>query len=279
MGWAGHADVPVLFMKSNRGRIHQLFKNPYHREVSPASASPPFPLPHPHPTPLTDDPPHVAWRRRQRLMELGITPETAVSCAFDFLFRPNKQLRVRTLPRPVALTTSECAISCGMCDPWSVHGYVHGSSDQAEFSSEFNALKQQQQPPQSALTIGIQIRTGDHVAFGQQGGKAVVPQLSQFQHFFDCAEQLEAALLPSLPPSASWPKVRGAAPPPPPALPSCDHPVLVRQVTWYFISDSTALREQAVARYGPEKVSGLPQPALVTCHAIWPPPHHAVPSC
>ena len=56
---AGQENVTTLFVASNRGRIVQLFDNPYHRS---------------------------------QLFRMGLRPETAVRCAFDFLFSPTDSL-------------------------------------------------------------------------------------------------------------------------------------------------------------------------------------------
>ncbi|KAG5189463.1 hypothetical protein JKP88DRAFT_301886 [Tribonema minus] len=52
----GHADAETVFVSSNRGRVFQLFDNPYHKE---------------------------------QLYMMGLRPDTAFACAFHFLFRPN----------------------------------------------------------------------------------------------------------------------------------------------------------------------------------------------
>jgi hypothetical protein len=51
----GHAHVPTVFMTSNRGRMVRLFDNPYHRAD---------------------------------LFRMGLRPEMAMSCAWNFLFSP-----------------------------------------------------------------------------------------------------------------------------------------------------------------------------------------------
>ncbi len=55
-----HDNVSILFVASNYGRIIRLFDNPYHRS---------------------------------QLFRMGLRPETAVKCAFDFLFSPTVSLR------------------------------------------------------------------------------------------------------------------------------------------------------------------------------------------
>lgn len=57
---AGHPDVPYVIAGSNRGRVFRLFENPYHRT---------------------------------QLQAMGLRPETAAACAFDFLFRPNQPVK------------------------------------------------------------------------------------------------------------------------------------------------------------------------------------------
>ena len=55
-----HENVTILFIASNRGRIIRLFDNPYHRT---------------------------------QLFRLGLRPETALKCLFNFLFSPSDALR------------------------------------------------------------------------------------------------------------------------------------------------------------------------------------------
>lgn len=55
-----HENVTTLFIASNRGRIVRLFSNPYHRS---------------------------------QLFQMGLRPETAMRCIFNFLFSPTEALR------------------------------------------------------------------------------------------------------------------------------------------------------------------------------------------
>jgi hypothetical protein len=55
-----HDNVSTIFVASNRGRIVRLFDNPYHRS---------------------------------QLLRMGLRPETAVKCAFNFLFSPTDGVR------------------------------------------------------------------------------------------------------------------------------------------------------------------------------------------
>lgn len=69
----GHADVQTVFVASNRGRIIQLFDNPYHRG---------------------------------QLFEMGLRPETALSCAWNFLFSPNDAVQHAMTTEFAALRSS-----------------------------------------------------------------------------------------------------------------------------------------------------------------------------
>lgn len=55
-----HENVETLFVASNHGRIVRLFDNPYHRS---------------------------------KLFQMGLRPETAAKCAFDFLFSPTESVK------------------------------------------------------------------------------------------------------------------------------------------------------------------------------------------
>ena len=56
----GHANVSAVVIASNRGRVWELFDNPHHKKT---------------------------------LLEYGIRPETAISCAFRYLFRPRREVK------------------------------------------------------------------------------------------------------------------------------------------------------------------------------------------
>ena len=69
-----HENVTTLFIASNRGRIVRMFSNPYHRS---------------------------------QLFRMGLRPETAVKCLFNFLFSPTDALR-KTMNREfTALQTTD----------------------------------------------------------------------------------------------------------------------------------------------------------------------------
>ena len=73
---SGHENVTTLFVASNRGRIVQLFDNPYHRS---------------------------------QLFQMGLRPETAARCALDFLFSPSGSLR-RAMSREFKVLESSTAL-------------------------------------------------------------------------------------------------------------------------------------------------------------------------
>ena len=56
----GHANVSAVVIASNRGRVWDLFDNPHHKKT---------------------------------LLQYGIRPETAISCAFRYLFRPRRVVK------------------------------------------------------------------------------------------------------------------------------------------------------------------------------------------
>jgi hypothetical protein len=56
----GHANATTIVIASNRGKVWSLFDNPFHKRT---------------------------------LLEYGLRPETAIACAFRFLFRPRDEVR------------------------------------------------------------------------------------------------------------------------------------------------------------------------------------------
>ena len=68
-----HDHTQTLYAGSNRGRIVRLFDNPYHRS---------------------------------QLFRMGLRPETAVRCAFDFLFSPTDQLK-KAMSREFSILKSD----------------------------------------------------------------------------------------------------------------------------------------------------------------------------
>ena len=69
-----HENVTTLFIASNRGRIVRMFSNPYHRS---------------------------------QLFRMGLRPETAVKCLFNFLFSPTDALRKAMNREFTALQTTD----------------------------------------------------------------------------------------------------------------------------------------------------------------------------
>jgi hypothetical protein len=67
-----HDNVSTLFVASNRGRIVRLFDNPYHRS---------------------------------QLFRMGLRPETATKCAFNFLFSPTDSVRT-AMSREISILQS-----------------------------------------------------------------------------------------------------------------------------------------------------------------------------
>ena len=74
---------------------------------------------------------------------------------------------------------------------------------------------------QDMLTIGIQIRTGDHALYGNdQDGQILRPEIAKF---FSCAEQIESSL---------------------------PHQLRKERILWLLASDSAKLRAESVQMYG-----------------------------
>lgn len=154
---------------------------------------------------------------------------------------------------------------------------------QAAFEEQLARLKQGEE--EGAVRVGIQIRVGDGDTVGtedvfEHGGDGrpadAAVQLDDYHWYFDCADQIGRAAAgggKGDDAAAEGEKKvrRKEAPLPPPSdrahqggltgeslLPGLTHPptcVAVRlQVVWYLASDSETLREQAMARYGPDRL-------------------------
>jgi hypothetical protein len=132
----GIDDATHVFIALNRGRSFRMLENPHYRE---------------------------------HFRKMGLRPELAFYCVFNYLFQPSQKVLDLMKPTMDAILKPDI------------------------------------------LTIGISIRTGDHVF--SQVDNAV---LSNYEHFFDCAEQIQSS-----------------------------RRVLGQTVLWYLISDSMKLKRQA----------------------------------
>ena len=79
--WPLNGDVETVFIGSNRGRILSLFNNPYH-----ASA----------------------------LYDMGLRPDTAFACGFQYLFKPNAAVKSKFGPVMDALMKPSTALRIGI---------------------------------------------------------------------------------------------------------------------------------------------------------------------
>ena len=79
--WPSNGDVETVFIGSNRGRVLSLFDNPYH-----ASA----------------------------LYDMGLRPDTAFACGFQFLFEPNAAVKDRFRPVMDALVKPPTMLKIGI---------------------------------------------------------------------------------------------------------------------------------------------------------------------
>ena len=167
---------------------------------------------------LTGNPYHA-----RELLEMGLRPETIFRCAFDFVFRAKDEV--------VGLAGGVEAAAAAASQPPSLAGEsaapdVDDDGGGSDSDSKTSAPLLPLPPLLPPLRIVIQIRVGDHVFGGGGGGGGGGGQDLRFADpFLDCARQVEASRL----------------------LPG-------QIATWYFFSDSLALRRRVAASQPAGKV-------------------------
>eukprot|EP00953_Heterococcus_sp_UTEX-ZZ885_P001997 1589-Heterococcus_DN1.PRE.4 len=142
----GHANVSTLFVASNRGRVFRLFDNPYHKKVRYLPRVIDYSC-------LFMQAFNMYYTPQCTLSQMGLRPDTAFACAFNFLFAPNDAVKAAYQYESGRLSTS--------------------TND-------------------DALSIGINFRLGDW-AFDAAKDKEIVRNLDAMQGVFDCADAIAAS--------------------------------------------------------------------------------------
>lgn len=144
-----------------------------------------------------------------RLSELGLREDTAFGCAMSFLFELLPEVEELLSVEMAVLSQSSFLLrqrenECNSCLP------VFSRQGQPVLS-----LVQNLAAEQGKLTIGIQIRLGDH-AFANEN-----VDWTTVEPFFSCAQQIED-----------------------------DHKRLGQEAVWYVVSDSRTVRQLAQQHFG-----------------------------
>lgn len=188
---SNYEDVKGLIYRIQNGQLRRIFENLFHK---------------------------------QQLYEMGIRPDTAFGCAFEYLFKPKPEII-----DIVKDAYEEMKIK---------RDYYLGQNTQYSKENNYLPVNDGLEP----LRIGLQLRFGDNT-FTEEGSYTCAENVllfNQVKQFFDCAEELEADIL-----EKPFEKNHTSL--------SMTSPKKKRDVYWLLLTDCQILREKAKERW-PGKV-------------------------
>jgi len=188
---SNYEDVKGLIYRIQNGKLQRIFENLFHK---------------------------------QQLYEMGIRPDTAFGCAFEYLFKPKPEVI-----DIVKDAYEEMKIK---------RDYYLGHNTQYSSENNYLPVNDELEP----LRIGLQLRLGDNT-FSETGSFICAENVllfNQIKQFFDCAEELEADIL-----EKPFEKNQNRL--------SMASPKKKRDVYWLLLTDCKILREKAKEKW-PGKV-------------------------
>ncbi|ORX65791.1 hypothetical protein BCR32DRAFT_330315 [Anaeromyces robustus] len=198
---SNYEDVETLIYRIQNGKLQRIFENVFHKE---------------------------------QLYKMGIRPDTAFGCAFEYLFKPKPEVI-----NIVQEAYQEMKIK---------RNYYMGNIFNNNNNNNNNNNKGNNYLPSEnglePLRIGLQLRLGDNT-FSETGSYICAENVllfNQIKQFFDCAEELEKEIL-----ETPYEKDENS-------LSSHNKKKeKKREVYWLLLTDCKVLREKA-KEYWPEKV-------------------------
>jgi len=188
---SNYEDVDALLYRIQNGKLQRIFENVFHK---------------------------------QQLYELGIRPDTAFGCAFEFLFKPKPEIM-----KIVQNAYEEMKIK---------RDYYMGYNSLDSLGKNYLPSDDGEEP----LRIGLQIRLGDNT-FSETGSFVCsndVLLFNQVRQFFECAEELEKEILQN-----PFNKDKNSL--------SIQSKKKNKKVYWLLLTDCKILREKAKEKWS-EKV-------------------------